>query len=92
MASSQSTDEAQAIPDSPEHRIFGLSNVFSPAGFGQIQDYTHEREWRMFSDLVLSGAKPEFLVSPSNYSREVAKLFGDQTSVVSIDTMYEWGA
>lgn len=35
--------------------LFGLSNVYSPVGAGhKIQDFSHEREWRVFSNVPLS--------------------------------------
>jgi hypothetical protein len=77
---------------SSEHTIFGLANVFSPPGFGQVQDFTHEREWRLFSDLDLADTPPVFVICPSSYTSEVAQLFGETTSVLAIDTMHEWGA
>jgi len=72
--------------------IFGLANVYSPPGFGQIQDFTHERKWRLFSNLVLANTAPAFLICPSAYTAQVCTLFGIQVPCVSIDTMHEWGA
>lgn len=39
-------------------RLFGLSNVYSPPGRRvKIQDFTHEREWRVFSDVPLDSLR-----------------------------------
>ena len=34
-------------------RLWGLVNVYSPPENGEIQDFTHEREWRVFQDVRL---------------------------------------
>lgn len=81
-----------AMEGSPEATIFGLANVYSPPGFGQIQDFTHEREWRLFSNLVLANTAPDFLICPSSYVGQLSSLFSGSTPCVSIDTMHEWGA
>lgn len=86
------TQGRTAPAGSPAATIFGLANVYSPPGFGQIQDFTHEREWRLFSDFVLANTAPAFLICPSTYTNQVSQLFGGQNLCVSIDTMHEWGA
>lgn len=86
-------NQAQHAPaGSPAATIFGLANVYSPPGFGQIQDFTHEREWRIFSNLDLANTPPSFLICPSAYIAQVSALFGAQIPCISIDTMHEWGA
>lgn len=53
-------------------RLFGLSNVYSPpGGHVKIQDFTHEREWRVFSDVPLSFLRA--VICPSSHYDEVVK-------------------
>jgi hypothetical protein len=71
--------------------LFGLANVYRPVGHGQIQDFTHEREWRLFSDVGLRELKPEVLIAPKAYAQRFSALFPNMSAVVPIDTAFEWG-
>jgi hypothetical protein len=76
----------------PEGRLFALSNLYEPPRSGaRVQDYTHEREWRLFGDLELSRVRPEAMVAPARFAREV-QLFAGSVPVIPLDTLFEWGA
>lgn len=73
-------------------RIWGLSNMFSPRG--RIQDYSHEREWRVFHDLEI-WPNLKAILSPTDYVGRVFDIVRDRSPVVqvmSIDMLYDWGA
>lgn len=57
-----------------------------------IQDYTHEREWRLFSDINLADLQPSTILAPREYISRVRQLFPAIDHVVSIDDLFEWGA
>ena len=82
----QSSVQAQA-------RIFGRANVFSPVGAGgKIQDYTHEREWRVFADISLVDTPPRFVIAPEQFLPQCRDMFQNAVSIIPIDTLFEWGA
>ena len=73
-------------------RIWGLSNVFSPCG--TIQDYSHEREWRVFQDLEI-WPNLKAILSPADYVGRVFDMVRGRSpmlQVLSIDMLYDWGA
>ena len=75
---------------SPESKRFlSLANILSPPGFGEIQDFTHEREWRLFSELSLNDNRPNAVLCPMKYYDDVLSLF--KTTVIPIDLLDEWG-
>ena len=82
----QSSVQAQA-------RIFGRANVFSPVGAGgKIQDYTHEREWRVFADISLADTPPRFVIAPEQFLPQCRDMFQNAVSIIPINTLFEWGA
>lgn len=72
-------------------RLFGLANVYSPPGNGQVQDFTHEREWRLFSSLDLERMKPVMLICPSRYVARMRASFPSVESVLACDLLHAWG-
>lgn len=78
-----------ASTDPIPKRLFGLANVFSPPGHGRIQDYTHEREWRIFGDLDL--ANVAVVLCPTAYLDRMRLLFPTRT-VIPIELLHQWGA
>ena len=72
-----------------ERRLFSLANLYSPPGEGAIQDFTHEREWRLFSELSLISNPPEAILCPRQYYNEVFELF--KLTIIPIDLLDEWG-
>jgi hypothetical protein len=78
--------------DSPEGRLFALSNLYEPPHSGvKLQDYTHEREWRVFADVDLSQTAVSTVIAPSSHiSRLLPLLQG--VPVMPVDTLFEWGA
>lgn len=75
-----------------EGRLFGLANVYSPPGDGQIQDFTHEREWRHFGSLDLSETIPSALLCPRAFVGRVRAAFSGIDVVIPIDELFRWGA
>jgi len=78
----------------PVHqRIFGRSNLLSPAGIGnKVQDFSHEREWRVFADIEFSKAPPKYVLAPKAHLHELAGILASDVYVIPLDTMFEWGA
>lgn len=76
-----------------KERLWGLANLLHPPGTknGKVQDYSHEREWRVFGDIELQQCRPECLLAPSIYIKAVSDL-GLNVPVVPIDMLYAWGA
>ena len=72
-----------------ERRLFSLANLYSPPGEGVVQDFTHEREWRLFSELSLASSPPEAILCPRRYYNEIFELF--KITVIPIDLLDEWG-
>ena len=67
-----------AAPGSPAATLYSLCNPYNPPGAGgAIQDFTHEREWRVFGDFDLAVNRPDFLIAPSAYVIQVRELFPD---------------
>lgn len=58
----------------------------------RIQDFTHEREWRIFKDIDLSVLIPLTILAPHKYLSAVRGLFPAVNHLVSIDDLFEWGA
>ena len=54
------------------NRLFGLSNVLTMPGNGKVQDFTHEREWRVFSDVPLE--KLRAVLCPLDYRESVVSV------------------
>ena len=80
-----------AADGSHARRLFGLSNVLCPPGAGKIQDYSHEREWRIFGDLAFASSPAEMLLAPTTHLAQVRGLFPMATTI-PIDALFEWGA
>jgi hypothetical protein len=76
--------------DPIEKKIFGLSNVYRPAGEGKIQDYTHEREWRVFEDVPIE-SDDIIILCPEDYLGMVNGIFEAHT-IIPIDILQRWGA
>lgn len=81
-----------ALPNSPEWRLFGLSNLYSPPGTGRVQDFTHEREWRFFAELSFTAVRPVALIAPESYIGQVRAEFGNDAIYIPLDTLFIWGA
>ena len=76
----------------PAGRLFALSNIYQPPNGGnKLQDYTHEREWRVFGDLDLARARLAAILAPAFYVPRLLEL-GLVTPVLPLDTLFEWGA
>jgi hypothetical protein len=87
------SDLYQANPDDPAtKRLHGLANVYTPPGEGRVQDYTHEREWRIFDDISFSGVPPVLYLAPFEYCADVQTLAGQSRVVIPLDLLFEWGA
>lgn len=88
------TKRAAITPGAGQHekRLHDLSNVYRPAGFGLLQDFTHEREWRIFADVALAAHQPDFLIAPSVFVQQTRALFGQDALLFPLDMLFEWGA
>jgi hypothetical protein len=72
--------------------LWGLSNILRPPSFGQVQDYTHDREWRYFGDLSLTVVSPEALIVPQRYLNEMPDQLPAPKFLIPLDLLFEWGA
>jgi hypothetical protein len=80
-------------------RVWGLANLLEPAGLNQrkgkkrrkVQDFTHEREWRVFRAIDLKKLPPVALLAPSAQVSRVSDL-GLKLPVIPIDVLHAWGA
>ncbi|HEX3527154.1 MAG TPA: hypothetical protein VH988_08815 [Thermoanaerobaculia bacterium] len=81
-----------APDDTAERRLFGLSNVYSPPGAGQVQDFTHDREWRLFQALRIADIVPIMYICPLQFVKEMRVHFGSEAIYIPIDLMFNWGA
>lgn len=74
-------------------RLWGLANLLQPAGKegGKLQDFSHEREWRVFGDIDLRACPPVCLLAPAPYTTAVGGL-GLNVPVIPIDMLHAWGA
>jgi len=84
------TREAEAT----EHtrRAFDLANIYRPPGFGRIQDYTHEREWRFQGDMELNALEPVALIVPTpTYVPRVPASVSSRVPVLPLTLLHRWG-
>jgi len=78
--------------DTPTGRLFALANLYEPRRTKvKLQDYTHEREWRLFRDLSFDEVKLEAVLAPSQYAAALSPLCGP-VPFVPVDMLFEWGA
>lgn len=73
--------------------IWRTSNVYRPAGRGHVQDFTVEREWRVFDNIPLHGHL-RAVIAPDSYVTKFRLLLISRDLVVPIlpiDMLYDWG-
>jgi len=76
----------------PRGRLYGLSNLYVPPhSTNRVQDYTHEREWRVFDVIDLRRVAPAALFAPARFAAELCSLFPG-LPVVPLDLLFLWGA
>ena len=75
--------------DDTEKKLFSLSNMYSPPENGKVQDFTHEREWRLFTNINLRETIPEAILCPYKYYNDISPLFGSIT--IPLDLLSSWG-
>ena len=73
-----------------KRNFFSLINLYAPPGNGKIQDYSIEREWRLFENLDLEQIKPDAIVCPTKYYSEITGLF-PETVIIPLDLLEQWG-
>ena len=73
-----------------KRNFFSLINLYSPPGSGKVQDYSHEREWRLFEDLDLTQNKPDAIICPTKYYSKITGLF-QETIIIPLDLLEQWG-
>ena len=69
------------------------SNVYRPAGRGHVQDFTAEREWRVFDNIPLQGHL-RAVIAPDSYAtrlRTLLSLHNLNVPILPIDMLYDWG-
>jgi hypothetical protein len=72
--------------------LFDLANVYRPAGFGRTQDFTHEREWRVTTDINLRSTPPLAVIVPGiEYMRQLPASVRDSTPVIPLTLLHRWG-
>ena len=69
-------------------RCHSLANVYRPSGYGQVQDFTIEREWRCFANVQTIAACA--VLCPQNYYTKVRKLVSTDIPIYSLDMLYKW--
>lgn len=69
-------------------KAFGLANVYRPSGFGRVQDFTVEREWRVFEPVPVD--KAVAIVCPSEYFNQVRSLITKDIPIFPLDMLYRW--
>lgn len=79
--------------NSPEfQRLSDLANVHSPPGSGAVQDFTHEREWRVVGDIDLQNVTPVAFVVPSvDYVGRLPPQCDPRIPVVPLKLLQRWG-
>lgn len=77
--------------DATLDEMLSISNVFRPPGEGQVQDFTHEREWRYFSDLHFDVITPSMYICPEDYINHIHDLFGGHSEVLPLEVLHQWG-
>lgn len=78
--------------DKPEGRLYSLANIYNPPGHGKVQDFTHEREWRLFRYLSFDDVLPIMVIAPSLYTNEISSLFDYVDNIIPLDYLYQMGA
>jgi len=76
----------------PTGRLYSLSNIYTPPGHGKVQDFTHEREWRLFQDISLDNISPIMIIAPSQCADEVSSLFDYTDNIIPLDYLFQMGA
>jgi hypothetical protein len=75
-----------------EGRLFALANVYvPPKATNKIQDFSHEREWRVFGDVEFGEIPIVALLAPSGFAGSLNAL-APGIPIVPIDTLFDWGA
>jgi hypothetical protein len=73
-------------------RLWSLSNVYRPPGAGQVQDFTHEREWRVFREIDLTATAPVAVIAPTDFVDRMKQCFPSVSLCVPLDLLHRWGA
>lgn len=85
--------DAMHDKDATAGALWRTTNVYRPAKTGKVQDFTVEREWRLFDDLPFK----EYIqatIAPDCYRDVFQDLLHSQglnVPVLPIDMLYDWG-
>lgn len=85
--------DAKHDSDAEANTIWRTSNVYRPAGRGKVQDFTAEREWRVFNDIPLQGHL-RAVIAPDAYITKFRSLLiplNLEVPILPIDMLYDWG-
>jgi hypothetical protein len=78
--------------DTAAGRLYALGNIYEPPRSGvKPQDYTHEREWRVFADVGFATTALRAVVAPARYAARLLERLPGVT-VIPIDMLFSWGA
>jgi hypothetical protein len=87
---------SQAKVGIPEaKKAFALANIYIPIGSnrGKIQDYTHEREWRVLGDISIITVDLVFIVIPKAYYKRIKNIeILKSSTIIPIEEIFSWGA
>lgn len=73
-------------------RAFDLANIFRPRKMGLVQDFTHEREWRVPCDIKLVDTPPVAIVIPHpDYLGKLPASVASAVPVISLTLFHRWG-
>jgi hypothetical protein len=88
-----SSQSKAGVPEAKQ--AFALANIYVPIGSnkGKIQDYTHEREWRVLGDISIRTKELAFIVVPKHYYLKIRNIetFKSHT-IIPIEEIFAWGA
>lgn len=76
-------------------KMWGFANLYRP--LDKIQDFSHEREWRVFDDVSITSTNLVAILVPENYVKATFELVRARMTdiivpIMSIDMLYAWGA
>lgn len=63
-----------------------------PVSRTKPQDFTHEREWRIFAPIDLKTCPAYALLTPGDYVKQARAACPDVDQVISLDDLFDWGA
>lgn len=79
-------------PISPQDLLFSLSNNYKPSPAKKLQDFSHEREWRVFKNISFSDCKPIALIIPNmDFANQLVQSTDLPRLLLPLDELFHWG-